>query len=179
MHKAEDMVDRAAIDGNSRALRGGKRAKNFVEFGFDAENVHVRARNHNFADLDLAKFDGAEDDSLFAWCKQTAFASLLNLNLQLFGGVRDTVACLRRNSHGGDDFPGNAIEQIDGPAKSVQEPMERASNEKRDAFGACKADRFGDQFADYHVQRGKENERGSKRKCVSQHGRTRSRNSRP
>ena len=103
MHEAQDVIDGAAKDRDARALGGGKGAQNFVERSFDAEEMKIGARNHDFADLNLAKFDGAEDDFFFAGGEQAAFACLLDLDLQLFGGMRDTVARLGIDAHGFDN----------------------------------------------------------------------------
>src|SRR5271154_7216773 len=66
VHEAENVILRATVHGNARALRGGKGAHHFVERGLDGKRVHVRARNHDFANLDLANFDSAENKLFFA-----------------------------------------------------------------------------------------------------------------
>jgi hypothetical protein len=53
--------------------------------------------------LNLAEFDGAEDDFLFTGREQATFTGLLNLDLQLFSGMGDTVASLRIDAHGFDN----------------------------------------------------------------------------
>src|SRR5882762_5694914 len=141
--------------------------------------MQVGARNHDFANLDLAEFDGAEDDFFFAGGEQAAFASLLNLDLEFFGGVSDPVAGLGIDAHGFDDGSGSAIEKFNGPAKSVQEPVKRTGDKEGDAFGAGQADGFGNEFADDYVQSGEESERGGKSEGVGQNGGAGSLNSGP
>ena len=92
MNEAEDVVLGFPIDRNAGTLRGGERAHHFVQRGFDGERVHIRARDHNFANLELAQLDRAEDELLFPGSEQAAFARLLDLDLELFGGVSDAVA---------------------------------------------------------------------------------------
>src|SRR6266566_3339105 len=141
--------------------------------------MQVGARNHDFTNLDLAEFDGAEDDFFFTGGKQAAFASLLNLNLKFFGGVSDTVAGLGIDAHGFDDGSGNAIEKFNGPTKSVQEPVKGPGDKEGDAFGAGQADGFGNEFADDYVQSGEESERDGKSEGVGQNGGAGSLNSGP
>jgi len=92
MDKAEYMVLSTAVDRNSRTLRRREGAHYFIQVGFHSQGVHVRPRHHNFPHLDLCEFDGAEDEFLFAGGEQSALARLLNLNLQLFCGMRNAVS---------------------------------------------------------------------------------------
>src|SRR5258707_709327 len=177
--EAEDVIDVSAVDGNTGTLGGGKNAENFVERSFDGKKMQVRARNHDFANLDLAEFDGAEDDFFFAGGEQSAFASLLNLDLEFFGGVSDAVAGLGIDAHGFDDGSGSAIEKFNGPAKSIQEPVKGPGDKEGDAFGAGQADGFGNKLADDYVQSGEESERGGQSEGVGQNGRAGSLNSGP
>ncbi len=66
----------------------------------------------------LAELDGADDEFFFAGSEQSSFASLLNLNLQLFGGMRRARDLGLCNPKGFYDRARNAIKEIDGPAKS-------------------------------------------------------------
>ena len=51
-----------------------------------------------------------------------------------------------------DDFFGDAVEQIDGPAKSVQKPVKRPRDQQRNALGAGEAEALGDEFAEHNLQ---------------------------
>ena len=140
--EAEDVIHSFAVDGDAGTLRGGEHAHDFIERSFDGKGVHVRAGNHDFADLQLAEFDGAENELLFAGGEQAAFARLLNLNLEFFGGVGNAVPGGSDNAESLDDDAGGAVEEIDGPAKRVQKPQKGASHHERDALGAGEADAF-------------------------------------
>src|SRR5258708_23355862 len=115
----------------------------------------------------------------FAGGEQSAFASLLNLDLEFFGGVSDAVAGLGIDAHGFDDGSGSAIEKFNGPAKSIQEPMKGPGDKEGDAFGAGQADGFGNEFADDYVQSGEESKCDSKSEGVGQNGGAGSLNSGP
>ena len=91
VHEAENVVFVAAVDGDAGALRGGEGSHDVIQGGFDGENVHVWARNHDLANLQVTQFDGAEDELLFPGSKQAPFARLLDLDLELFGGMGDAV----------------------------------------------------------------------------------------
>src|SRR5208283_3721838 len=53
VYKAEDMVFVATVDGDARALRGGEGFHYFIQRGFDREKVHIWARNHDLANLQV------------------------------------------------------------------------------------------------------------------------------
>src|SRR6266700_798117 len=72
-------------------LGGGKRPHHVVQIGFHGKRVHVRPGNHDFPDLDLSEFHGAEDELLFARRNQAALARLLNLDLQFFRRMGNAV----------------------------------------------------------------------------------------
>ncbi len=76
-----------------------------------------------------------------------------------------------------DDFLGDTVEQIDRPAKRVQEPMERPRDEQRDALGARKAETLGNEFAEDHLQDREKAEDDHERDAVSNDGRPRARES--
>ncbi len=113
--------------------------------------MHVRPRHHDFAELHLAKFDGAEDEAFFAQGQKAAFARLLNLHLEFFGGVHHGVAVRRGNTHGANDAAGNAVEQVNRRPERLQKPMEGPRNQQRHALGSAQADALGHQLAKDHV----------------------------
>ncbi len=158
MHETENLIFGAAKDGDTRALRGSEGAQDFVKRGLSGQGVHVRTRNHDFADLYLAELDGADNEFFFARGEEAALASLLNLNLQLFGGMhraRDLGLC---NPKGLYDRTGNTVKQIDGPAKSRQEPGKRPRDQQRHALRARQADGLWHEFADDYVQSAEQGE---------------------
>ena len=140
MHKAENVIRRTAKDRNARALSGGKRSHHLVQIGFHGKCVHVRPRNHDFPDLDLRQLHGAEDEFLFAWRDQAALPRLLNLDLQFFRGMGNAVNLRRSHTEGLHNRARNTIKQINRPMKSVQEPLEGQSHQKRDALRAGKTE---------------------------------------
>ena len=152
------MVFGAAVYRNAATLGSGEGAHDFVERGFDREDVHVWAWDHDFADLHLAQFDRADDELFFSGGQEAALACLLDLNLQLFGGVRSVVAVGLGDAEGFDDRAGDAVQEVDGPAEGVEEPGKRQGNEQGYAFGAGQADGFGDQLAKDDVQNTQEHE---------------------
>ena len=99
-----------------------------IERGFHRKHEHVGAGDHDLADLQLAKFDGAENKLFFTDGQQSPFTCLLDLNLQFFGGVRLAVADRSGQAQRFHDDAGNAIEQINRPAEGIQEPLKRARN---------------------------------------------------
>src|SRR5258708_39213647 len=115
----------------------------------------------------------------FAGGEQSAFASLLNLDLEVFGGGSDAVAGLGIDAHGFDDGSGSAIEKFNGPAKSVQEPVKGPGDKEGDAFGTGQADSFGNELADDYVQSGEESECDGKSEGVGHNGGAGSLNSGP
>ena len=128
VHETEDVVERAFVDGNARALRGGEHAHRVFERGFDGQGVHVGTRNHHFAHLDLAQFHRALNEFHFGGGNKAAVVRLLDHYLQLFGGANECVAVRRNNAQRRDYFFGDAVEKIDGPAECLQEPIKRARN---------------------------------------------------
>src|SRR6202166_4339797 len=128
MNKAENVIHGAAIDRDTRALRGCKDFHDLVERRFDREGVHVRTGDHDFADLQLAEFDGAENKLLFSDREQSTFAALLNLYLKFFGGMGNTMAGGPHDAKHANDGAGDAVKKIDGPAERVEKPGEGASD---------------------------------------------------
>ena len=126
VHEAEDVVERAFVNWNARALRGGEHAHRVFERGFDGQRVHVGPRHHHFADFDLAQFHRALNEFHFGGGNQAAVVGLLHHHLQLFGGANERVAVRRNHAQRRYDFFGDAVEKIDGPAESLQEPIKRA-----------------------------------------------------
>src|ERR1700674_3565311 len=118
MDESKDLIFGAAKDGDARTLRGGEGAQDFVERGLGGQGMHVRTRDHDFANLYLAELNGADDEFFFAGSEESTLASLLNLNLQFFGGVRRARDLGLGNAKGLYDRAGNTVKQIDGPAKS-------------------------------------------------------------
>ena len=98
--------------------------------------MHVRTRHHDFADLDLRQFDGAENEFFLAGGEQPTLARLLDLDLQLLGRVRDAVRWRNGDPQSFHDGAGDAVEQTDKPAKGVEKPAKRHSHEQGHAFGA-------------------------------------------
>ncbi len=129
--------------------------------------MHVRAGDHDLADLQLAEFDGAENEFFFADRQQSPFAGLLNLNLQLFGGMGDAVPGWPHNSERANNRTGNPVEQIDGPTKRVEKPCKGARDHQGDPLGAGQADGFGYEFAEHHMNSAKDCEGKRERSRVS------------
>ena len=84
-------------------LRSRKRAHHLIERRFNRQRVHVRPRHHDFPHLHLGQLNRADDKFFFAGSQQPTLASLLNLNLQFFGRMRDAVALRRGNAESFDD----------------------------------------------------------------------------
>src|SRR5271156_6493267 len=57
-----------------------------------------------------------------------------------------------------DDSFGNAVKQIDGPAKRVEKPVKRPRDQQRNAFGARQAEALGNQLAEDDLQNSKDTE---------------------
>jgi hypothetical protein len=57
----------------------------------------------------MIQFESAEDELLFPGSEQPAFTRLLDLNLELFGGVSDAVAGGRHDSEGFHDQAGRSV----------------------------------------------------------------------
>src|SRR5206468_1890205 len=162
MNEAEDVVQVAAINRNARTLRGGENTHHLIEIRFHGERVYVRARNHDFAHLNLSKLHGAENEFFFAGGDQAAFTGLLNLDLEFLGGMRNAVNLSGGNSQGLHNRAGNPVEKMDGPAKSAQEPPEGHGYQQGHALGTGEADSLGNQFPDDYVQCAEES------KCTGQ-----------
>src|SRR5581483_8144989 len=109
VHKTENMIGRASIDGDSRALRGRERFHDLIQRRLHRQNVHIRARHHDFADLHLAQLDRAKNEFLFPRREQASFAGLLDLDLQFLGGMRDAVPVRHGHAQRLDHHPGNAV----------------------------------------------------------------------
>ena len=121
--------------------------------------MHVGPRHHDLAHANLAQFQGAEDDALFARGEQAVLAGLANLHLQLLGRVRDGVSGDQpRDAQRAHDFAAESLEQDHGPAKRGQIPVKRARNQERGAAGVFERDGLGHQFAEDDVQDGEERE---------------------
>src|SRR5438477_4277489 len=179
MNEAENVIEGSAKNRNARALRGGECAQHLIESGFDAQDVHVRTGHHNFTYLNLAKLDGAEDNALFAGGEKAAFASLLNLDLQFFGGVRQAVTFVSTNAHGANDFCGSFIQEIDSPTERIQKPVKRPGDQESNAFRTSETDSLRNQFTNDNVQNREQDKRGSESQSVSQDGGTSSLDTRP
>src|SRR2546429_9800953 len=82
-----------------------------IKTGFDGQSMHVRTRHHDFADLDLRQFDGAENEFFLAGGEQPTLARLLDLDLQLLGRVRDAVRWRNGDPQSFHDGAGDAVEQ--------------------------------------------------------------------
>src|SRR5271156_1044902 len=87
MDEAEDVVERAFVHGNAGALRGGEHGHGVFESGGGGEGVDVRARDHDFAGLNLAELHRGLNEFYFGGGKQAAVAGLLDHYLQLFRGT--------------------------------------------------------------------------------------------
>ena len=99
-----------------------KLTADFIEGGFDGENVHVWARNHDLANLQMTQLDGAEDELLFPGSKQAPFTRLLDLDLELFGGMGHAVPSRDSQAESFYDGARDVVEEIDSPAKGGQKP---------------------------------------------------------
>src|SRR5277367_412646 len=57
-----------------------------------------------------------------------------------------------------DNSFGNAVKQIDGPAKRVEKPVKRPRHQQRHAFGASQAEALGNQLAEDDLQNSEQTE---------------------
>jgi len=161
MNEAEDVIERAFVGRDAGTLRGSEDTHHFFERGFDGKDVEVGARNHDFADLELAQLDGALNEFLFARGEEAAFANLADEDLQFFGGVYEGMRLRGANPHGANEKLGGVVEKNNGPAKDAEKPTKRASDEKRHALGTLDAEAFGDQLAQNDMQEGQEKKCGN------------------
>ena len=90
--EAEDVIERAFVHGDARALGGGEHGHGVFESGGGGEGVDVGARDHDFAGLDLAEFHRGLNELYFGGGEQAAVAGLLDHHLQFFGGAHQGVA---------------------------------------------------------------------------------------
>lgn len=165
--EAEDVVERAFKDGNAGALGDADHRHGFLERSRDGEGVNIRPRNHDFAHLNLAELHRRLDEFDFAGADEAAFASLLNQHLELFNGANQGMAGRRGDTEETDKLRGDEIEGIDGPAKGVQEPFERASNDESNAFGTGQTERFGNQFTEDDFEASEKGEGDDQRDAMS------------
>jgi len=70
--------------------------------------------------------------------------------------MRNTVNLRGSNSQGLHNRARYTVEQMDGPAKSAQEPAEGHRHQQCHALGTGQADGLGNQFPDDYVQRAEE-----------------------
>src|SRR5580698_9613233 len=91
MDEAEDVIERAFVHRNARALRGGEHGHGVFERGGGGESVNVGARDHHFASLDLAEFHRGLNKFYFGGGQKAAIARLLDHYLQCFGGTHQSV----------------------------------------------------------------------------------------
>ncbi len=94
---SEHVFARAFKHGQPRTLRGDEHAHHVVQRGVGGHRMHVGPRHHQFAHLHAIEFNRAEDEFLFLHADKTAFARLLDLNLQFFRGVHLRVALRPEN----------------------------------------------------------------------------------
>ena len=104
--------------------------------------------------------------------QQAAFARLMDLNLQLLGGVHQRVARrVWRDAQSADHAAAGAIERGNHPAKGMQVPGERPSDDQRRPGGTLERDGLGHQFADHDVQKREQREGQRQRQAVRQNRR--------
>src|SRR5271155_1000398 len=89
MDEAEDVIERAFVDGDARALGGGEHGHGVFESGGGGGRVNVGARDHDFAGLDLAEFHCGLNEFYFGGGKEAAVAGLLDHYLEFFGGAHE------------------------------------------------------------------------------------------
>lgn len=171
MDEAEDVVERALVNGDAGPLGGGKNGHHLLERGFHGKDVQVRARDHNLADLKLAQLNGALDELLLAGGEESAFTNLADQDLQLFCRVNEGMRLRGANPHGANEELGGAVEQNNGPAKDPEEPTKRSSDEKGHALGALDAQALGHQLAEHDMKEGQQKKGGDHRGGVgNNHG---------
>ena len=156
---------------NARALRGGEHPHRIFEARVGGERVHVGPRHHHLAHLDPVQLHRVLDEFHFGRGKQAAVARLLHHHLQFLDGAHQGVARKRLHAQRLQHLFGETVEQIDGPAESIQEPVKRPRHQQRDALGARQAQALRDQFAEHHLQNGEQSESESQRDAVSKHRR--------
>ena len=139
-------------------MRGGDHGHRVFEGGGDGERVNIRARNHDFADLDLAEFHRRLNEFDFAGVDESAFARLLDENLKLLDGTDEGVAGRRSDAEKAHEARGDEVEQLDGPAERVQEPVEWAGDDEGNAFGAGEAEGFRNELAEDDFEPGEKGE---------------------
>ena len=81
MDEAEDVIERAFVHGDARALGGGEHGHGVFESGGGGERVNVGARDHDFAGLDLAEFHCGLNEFYFGGGEQAAVSCLLDHHL--------------------------------------------------------------------------------------------------
>lgn len=165
--EAENVVEGAFVDGNARALGDTDHGHCLFECGRDRQGVNVWARNHNFAHLNLAELHRRLNEFHFAGVDEAAFPRLLHQDLKLFDRANQSVAGRRSDTEQTNEFSGDEIECVDGPAEGVQKPFERASDDERDSFGAGKTESLGDQLTQNDFEAGEKGEGDNQSDAVS------------
>ena len=138
--------------------------------------MHVGPRHHQLPHLHPVQLDRAQDEFFFLRSDEAAFARLLNLNLQFFGGVNLRVARAAGKSQPAEHPPAGPVEQTNRRTKHFEIPLKWRRNQQGDAFGALQAHAFGNEFAQHDVQSGEKKKRHGERYRVNQRDRVRSRN---
>src|SRR6185437_9955744 len=64
----------------------------------------------------------------------------------------------------------SGVQEIDGPAKGVKEPVKRTRYKKRDAFGTGQAQTLGNELAEYHLQDREQSKHDDERGTVGHDG---------
>ena len=137
-----------------------------VERGLDRERVHVGAGNHNFANLDLSEFDGAEDEFFFAGGEQAALPRLLDLDLQLFRGVGVAVFLFSRDAQRANESAETMSRSEIAQRKVLRNQRNGRATSKVTRSARARLILFRNEFADDHVQGAEEDEGGGKRESV-------------
>jgi hypothetical protein len=120
--------------------------------------------------LNFTQLHGGLDEFYLGRGQETAVSRLLDHDLEFFGGAHQCVAVGRDYPHGANHFFGDAVEKIDGPAERVQEPLERACDEKRDTFGAREAEALRNELAQDNLKNRQEAECDDESNGVRQRG---------
>ena len=155
---ANDVIDGTGVNGNAGALGGGEQVHGFFEGSGGGERVHVRARDHQLADLDLVELHSVLHELHFGGLKEAAIAGLFDDHVQFFGGANAVVAGRRGDAEPENDFVGNGVKEIDGPGEKFEEGVEGAGDDQSDALGVGQAEGFGNQFAEDDLNNGEQAE---------------------
>ena len=154
VNEAEDVVERAFVNGNARALRGGEHAHGFFEARLGGQRVHVRARHHHFAHLHLAQLHRVLNEFRFARRAARRGRAPAGSSPAVLRPSAPACGCAARRRPARRRFfrtvpSSRSIAQ----RKVLQKPVKRPRDKQRDALGAREAQSLGNQLAENDLQK--------------------------